>query len=172
MNLFVLYVLLLKATVTSFSGLASLPMIREDLVVRRAVLTDRELNAAVAAGQMGPGPYGLYVVSVGYFVAGFPGAVCGWLAMVTPAFLIIPMLRYAGRRAESPRIRSAVNAVTLAAAGLIVSSTIPLARDALTSIEAVAIAVASCALMLFTRLDTAWIIAGAAAAGLASGFIG
>ena len=33
------------------------------------------MSAAVAAAQAGPGPNGAYVVSVGYFVAGLPGAV-------------------------------------------------------------------------------------------------
>ena len=49
MNLIVLYLLLAKATLTSFSGLTSLPIIRNDFVVQRRVLTDRQLNAAVAA---------------------------------------------------------------------------------------------------------------------------
>ncbi len=53
-NIFVLYLLLVKATLTSFSGLASLPMVRNDFVVRRAVLTDRQLNTAVAAGRTRP----------------------------------------------------------------------------------------------------------------------
>ena len=79
MNVLLLYLLLLKATLTSFSGLASLPMVRHDLVERYRVLTDRQLTAAVAAGQMGPGPMGLYVVSVGYSVDGIPGACAGWL---------------------------------------------------------------------------------------------
>jgi chromate transporter len=112
------------------------------------------------------------VVSVGYFVAGFPGAVCGWLAMVTPAFLIIPMLRYAGRRAEAPRVRGAVNAVTLAAAGLIVSSAIPLARQAITGRGAAIIAVAACAVAAFTRVDTLWVILGAIAAAIGFGWMG
>ncbi len=172
MNLIVLYLLLLKATVTSFSGLTSLPVIREDLVVHRHALTDRELAAAVTAGQMGPGPYGLYVVSVGYFVSGVPGAICGWLAMVTPAFLIIPMLRYAGRKAESPRVRSAVSAVTVAAAGLIVSSAVPLARTAVSGTATAAIALASFAIIVFTRVDTVWVIAGSALAGLVMGLAG
>ena len=85
MNIFVLYLLLLKATVTSFSGLGSLPVIRQDLVVTRRALTDSQLNAAVAVGRTTPGPAGLYVVSVGYFAAGVPGAIAGWLAMVTPS---------------------------------------------------------------------------------------
>ncbi len=171
MNLLLLYLLLLKATVTSFSGLTSLPVVRNDLVLHHRVLTDRELNAAVAAGQAGPGPYGLYVVSVGYFVAGVPGAFCGWLAMVTPAFLIIPMVRHIGARAGHPRVRSAIRAVTLAAAGLVAAFAVPLARDALTSAAAVAIAAASFLLLTATRVDTLWIVAGSAAAGLAAGLL-
>lgn len=44
MNLLLLYLLLLKATTTSFSGLGSLPVLREDLVVRHRLLTDRRLT--------------------------------------------------------------------------------------------------------------------------------
>jgi len=106
MNVVVLYLLLVKATLTSFSGLASLPMVRNDFVVRRGVLTDRQLNTAVAAGRIGPGPLGIYVVSVGYLADGVPGACAGWLAMITPAFLIIPMLRFLGTRAEHGRARA------------------------------------------------------------------
>lgn len=171
MNLLLLYLLLLKATVTSFSGLTSLPVVRNDLVLRYRVLTDRELNAAVVVGRTGPGPYGLYIVSVGYFVAGVPGAFCGYLALVTPAFLIVPILRYLGARARRPGVRSAIQAATLAAAGLIVASAIPLARDALTSAAAVAIAIASFILLIATRLDTLWVIAGSAVAGLVAGFL-
>jgi chromate transporter len=69
MNVLLLYLLLTKATLTSFSGLTSLPIVRHDLVEHYQVLTDRQLNAAVAAGRTAPGPNGLYLVSVGYFVA-------------------------------------------------------------------------------------------------------
>ena len=86
MNFFVLYLLLLKAMLTSFSGLASVPIIRQDLVVTRHVMTDRQLNTALVAGQTGPGPVGLYVVSVGYFVSGVPGAIAGLLAASTEVF--------------------------------------------------------------------------------------
>lgn len=168
MNVFVLYLFLLKATMTSFSGLASLPMIREDLVVNRGVLTDLQLSAAVAAGRLGPGPIGLYVVSVGYFVAGVPGAIAGWAAMITPAFVIIPMLRYLGSRAEHPRIRGAIRAVTNAAAGLIVAAAAPLATQVLTGPVQIAIALAAFLALALTRLDTLWVIAASALAGLAA----
>jgi chromate transporter len=171
MNPLLLYLLLLKATSTSFSGLTSLPVVRHDLVEQYHVLTDRQLNAAVAAGRTAPGPNGLYVVSVGYFVDGIPGACAGCLASITPAFLIIVLLRYLGRRAERPDVKSAIQAVTLAAAGLVVNATIPLARDAITGPLPIAIAAASFLFLAFTRYATVWLILGGAAAGLAGSWL-
>ena len=51
MNLFLLYLLLFKAVITSFSGMASLPIVRQDFVVTRHILTDRQLNTAIVAGR-------------------------------------------------------------------------------------------------------------------------
>ena len=169
MNLLLLYLLLLKATMTSFSGLTSLPVVRNDFVVHRQMLTDRQLNAAVVAGRSVPGPNGLYIVSVGYFVAGIPGACAGWLALVSPAFVIIPLLRYVGARADRPAVRSSIQALTLAAAGLIAAATVPLARDALHGPLSILIACASFVFMAFTEIDTLWIIAGSALIGLLAG---
>lgn len=171
MNIVILYLLLLKATVTSFSGLTSLPVVRNDFVVNRHVLTDRELNAAVVAGRSVPGPNGLYIVSVGYFIAGVPGAVAGWLAVISPAFLMIPLLQFLGARAERPAIRSAIQSLTLAAAGLITSATVPLARDAIHGPVSIAIAAASFVFMAFTNRDTLWIIGGSALVGLIAGAV-
>ncbi len=166
MSAVLLYFLLLKATATSFSGLSSLPVLRDDLVVRHRVLTDRQLNTAVAVGRMGPGPVGLYVVSVGYFVAGVPGAIAGYLAMATPAFAALALVRIARGRADHPRFQRVVRAVLLAAAGLLAASTLPMAREAVTGPFTLAIALASLALLAFTRLETVWVVLGAAAAGL------
>ena len=169
MNSFILYLYLVKATLTSFSGLTSLPVVRHDLVETRHVLTDWQLNAAVAAGRTAPGPNGLYVVSVGYFVGGVPGALAGYLAMITPAFLILPLLRYVGKRAEQPRVKGAIQGVTIAAAALIISATVPLARDSVTGWVPAGIAMASFLAIAFSRIDTFWVMAGAAVVGLVSG---
>jgi len=166
MNVFLLYALLLKATMTSFSGLASLPMVRNDLVVDRKVLTDRQLNTAVVAGRTGPGPNGLYLVSVGYYADGLPGAAAGLLALMTPAFLILPMMRWLGRRAESPRVKSAIRAVVLASAGLLLSASLPLARDAITGPVTLGIVVLSFGLLVLTKIDTLWVVLSGALIGL------
>ena len=171
MNLFILYLLLLKATMTTFSGLSSIPIIHEDLVVERKVLTDRQLNAAVVAGRTVPGANGLYVVSVGYMAAGPGGAFVGWLAMTTPAFVIIALLAGLANHAQKPLIQNMIHAVIVAAAALICLALIPLARDALLGPLTMAIAISSALFVIFTKRDTLWVIAGSALAGAIGYFI-
>jgi chromate transporter len=168
MNPLLLYLLLLKATATTFSGMSSLPIIRDELVVERHVLTDQQLNTAIVVGRTTPGPVGLYVVCVGYYAGGVPGAVAGWLAMITPAFLVIPLMHFLGRRAEHPRIKAVLQAVVLSTAGLMWASGVPLARDAVT--DAVTAAILACGLlvMVLTEIDSVWVIFGAALINLAA----
>lgn len=166
MNVFTVYFLLLKASMTSFSGLGSLPMVRQDFVVTYHALTDHQLTTAVAAGRTGPGPYGLYLVCVGFLSAGIPGAIAGFLALITPAFLVIPLMWWLGKRADHPMVRGAIRGILLAAAGLLLSAAMPLTRDALTGPFSLAVIVISFGLLTFTKIDSAWLMAGAAGAGL------
>jgi chromate transporter len=172
MNAFLLYLLLLKGTVTAFAGLASLPVIQDELVIQHHVLTDKQLNEAVVITRSTPGPVGLYIVSVGYFVGGVPGAIAGWLAMITPALLIIPLVHFVGRRMEHPRVKSILQTVVIASAGLLFAASIPLAKEALTDPVAIAIAIISLALLFTTKLDTLWIILGAAVCSLSAASLG
>jgi chromate transporter len=175
MNGVLLYFLLLKGTVTAFAGLASLPVIQDALVFHYHVLTDKQLNEAVVITRSTPGPVGLYIVSVGYFVAGVSGAIAGWLAMITPAFLIIPLVHFAGRKIDHPRVKGVLETVVIASAGLLLAASIPLARDALTDPITIGIAIVSLVLLLTTELDTLWIILGAAvisSSGASFGLIG
>jgi chromate transport protein ChrA len=70
---------LLKATMTSFAGMGSLPQIRQDFVETRVRDSDQQLSQAVLVGRATIGPMGAYVVAVGYFAGGWPGAIAdGW----------------------------------------------------------------------------------------------
>ena len=55
---------------------------------------------------------------------------------------------------EHPRIKSILQTVVIASAGLLLAAAIPLARDALTGGVTVAIAAVSFVLLLTTELDT------------------
>ena len=171
MNVALLYLLLLKGTITAFAGLASLPVIQDSLVTQYHVLTNEQLNEAVVITRSSPGPVGLYIVSVGYFAAGLPGAIAGWLAMITPALLIIPLVHFVGRRMEHPRVKSILQAVVIASAGLLLAAAIPLGRDGLTGPITIAIALVCFVLLLTTKVHPLLVLGGAAALG-AVGVVG
>lgn len=164
MNVFLLYLLLLKATITAFSGPTSLPMIRAELVVQRHVLTDEQLNTAVVVGRTTPGPNGIYVVCVGYYVAGVSGAIAGWGAMITPALLVIPLFQLLGRRSDNPALRRVLQSVILAGVGLVLSSLISLARSSASEAIGASLAFISFLLLAFTRVSTGFVVLGAALA--------
>jgi chromate transporter len=134
-NLATIYLLLLKATVTSFAGMGSLPQVQQDFVQTHRVLSDEQLSQAVLVGRATPGPMGAYVVAVGYFAGGWTGAIAGWMAMITPALLAIPLLAVVQRWLHLPRMRSAVDAVVIASAVLLVVAGINMATDALRQLE-------------------------------------
>jgi chromate transporter len=164
----VLFLYLLKATVTTFSGLASLPVLRQDLVLDHHALIDQQLNTAVVVTRTTPGPVGLYLVSVGYFVDGVPGAIAGWLAMIAPALLVIPLIHFMGKRSTNRRIRSTLQAIVLASAGLLWASSLPLLREAVFDPLTIGILLVTVILLVLRKLDSLWIILGAAALELAA----
>jgi chromate transporter len=129
MSTLALYLVLLKAMLLSFSGFGSLPQVRQDLVITRHAISDAVLNRAVLVGRTTPGPIGVYVVSIGYEVAGWRGAIAGWLALVTPALFVIPLYGLAARAVSHRRARGAIEAIILASAVLIVMAGVPLAVE-------------------------------------------
>jgi chromate transporter len=167
MTLLTLYLLLLKATLTSFSGGTSLPTVRQDFVLDNRVLTDHQLSTAIAISRMGPGPNGAYLIVIGNTVAGPAGAAAGYLAMITPAFLAIAFLKLLEGRTNHPRARAAIDGLAAAAAGLMLANGFPIAQSALTSWPAYALAAAALAAFLTRKLETFFILSAAALAGVA-----
>jgi chromate transporter len=164
MNVWVLYLLLLRATLTSFSGFGSLPVLRDDLVVHRAVLTDAQLNAALAIGQASPGPLGLYIVCAGYFAAGIPGAIAGMAALATPALLAIPLLTLVQRGTD--RIQGGITGIVIASCVLMLLAAVQLASSAIASIPLAVLACASLAALGPGRVHPLLVVLLAAAIGL------
>lgn len=165
MSAVLLYWLFLRAVLLSFSGWATVPLLRESLVLDRAVLSDAQLNDALAISQPPPGPLGLYVVVVGYFVAGAAGAGAGALALATPAFLAIPIAWLAHRR-RSSALQGACSGIVVASCGLTLVTGARLAPQAAPTPIHAGIAAAGVGLLVFTRLEPVWIVAGAVALGV------
>jgi hypothetical protein len=60
----------------------------------------------------------------------------------------------------------------MASAGLLLSVTLPLARDAITGPFSLVLVVASALVLAFTKIDSAWVMFGAAAIALAAKLLG
>ena len=131
----VIYLLLLKATVTSFAGMGSLPQIQQDFVDTYHLVSADALSEAVLVGRATPGPMGTYVVAVGYLAAGPAGAVAGWLALITPALAAIPLLVTGQRWLHLPRVRALVDGIIVAGATLLIPTGLALARDAIAQLR-------------------------------------
>lgn len=165
MSILTLYALFLRATLLSFSGFASVPLIREALVLSRHVLTDTQLNDAIAISQASPGPLGLYMVVVGYFVAGVPGALAGAFSLLTPALLAIPIARLV-LRGQSAALRGACRGIVLTSCGLMLATGLRLTKEATPTPAYLVLIAAGFLVLALTSIKPVWVIAVAACCGL------
>ena len=92
--------------------------------------------------------------------------------MSAPALFVILLVGYFGRRAQHPRVRNMLQCVVLASATLLVLAAIPIGRDALNGPLTIAITVVALPLLLLKRINTLWIVAGAAALSFTGSMIG
>lgn len=148
------------------SGYVLIAFIEGGLVDDYGWLTRQQLLDAVAAGQFTPGPVLTTSTFIGYVLAGVPGAVVATLAIFLPSFAfvwalnpLIPRLR------QSPWASSFLDAVNASAVALMAVVTFQLARSTLTEWQAWLIAVAAAVVVLRTKVNTAWLVLGGAAAG-------
>lgn len=161
MKMLLLYLLFLRATALSFSGFASVPLVHQDLVERAGVLTDQQLNGSIAISQTSPGPLGMYIVAVGYFVAGVPGALCGLLALCTPAFLVI-LIQRLFRLGKDDFVRRASAGIVISSSMLLLVTAARMSVEVLPSAMLILIAVFSFALLITNTVKPVFVVAGGA----------
>jgi chromate transporter len=87
---------------------------------------------------------------------------------VTPSLSVILVIRYLGRKAKHPRVKSVLQAIVFASAGMLLATALPLAREALSGVMLTSIALGSGLILVFTRLDSIWVILASAVVCLAA----
>ena len=162
-----LFLVLLKDSALALGGLGSLPLLRQDLVAT-GIVSDAQLVEALAIGRLSTGPTGLWIVSLGYQIAGPFGALMALLASSLPPLVILPATALARRWLMSVPFAGLVRGASLATAGLLGATGISLilpARDA-PSWWQLAIGVAAAAITYQGRLHPAAVVIGGALLGL------
>ncbi len=149
------------------SGYVLIAFIEKEIVGQLGWLTRQQLVDAIAVGQMTPGPVLTTATFIGYLIAGVPGAVISTVAIFLPSFLIVLALSRGMPRLRASQTAAAflrgVNAAVVAAMLL---ALIALARAALVDVWTGLIALVGLGLLLRTRVDSTWLLGGAAILGL------
>lgn len=165
MNPFTLFLLMLKAAALSNNGLGNLPSLHADLVTR-GWATDQEFAGSLVVGQLSPGPSGLWVVSLGFMLAGWWGALVALAASTLPPLVILPLDSLHRRYGDLPLVAGFVNGLGLAVVGLLPVVLTQVLRGYGIDAWALLIALGSFLLVFFRRVPSFWVIAGGAGAGL------
>ena len=83
-------------------GYAAMPLIRSQVVQAHGWMTMSEFADLLTIAEMTPGPIQLNAATfAGMRVAGFPGALCASLGVVTPSLVLVSLLAWLYRRYRS-----------------------------------------------------------------------
>ena len=149
------------------SGYVLLAFLKAYLVDQRHWLTNAQLLDAVAVGQVTPGPVFTTATFIGYVLAGLPGAGLATLGIFLPGFLLVavsgPLIPWLRRSTHAARFLDGVNVAALA---LMTVVTWQLGRASIRDWPTIGLAALSAVLLLRFRLNSIWLIAIGATAGL------
>ena len=141
------------------SGYVLLAFIRADLVERWHWLTESQLLDAIAVGQVTPGPVFTTATFIGYVLGGFKGSLVATVGIFLPAFVFVALSGPLVPRIRRSKIAGAfLDGVNAAALSLMLIVTYQLARAALVDITTLILAIASAAILLRFKINSAWLV--------------
>ena len=148
------------------SGYVLLAFLQTEFVERLHWLSEKQLIDAVAVGQFTPGPLSATATFIGYVVAGWPGAIVATIAIFLPGFVLVaasgPLLP---RIRKSPVASAALDGVVAGSLALMAVVAMQLARASLVDRLTVAIFAVSLIALIRFKVNSAWVVAGAAVVG-------
>jgi chromate transporter len=167
-NLLVLFLTFLKIGAILYgSGYVLFAFLHADFVARLGWLTDQQLIDAIAVGQITPGPLFTSATFIGYILGGVPGALLATLGIFLPSFVfvaisnpLIPKMR------NSIWVGSFLDGINIASLSLMTAVTFQLGQASLIDLPTIIIGFISLGLLLRFKVNSTWLIAGGAVAGL------
>lgn len=149
-------------------GAAVLPEMKETVVGQHHWLTDQQFVHVYSLGQVAPGPNMLMVQIIGDRVAGTKGALVALFAFFLPAsILTFATGKLWDRLGNWPWRESIQRGLAPISIGLMLAGTITIARIAVTDPRTIALALAVTAILLWRKINPAYLILGSAVLGWA-----
>lgn len=134
--LFQLFLILLKINTFTFGGgYTIVPVISDEFVLKRKLITAEEMTEIVALAQSAPGPMVVNAsLLTGYRIKGVLGALVSLLASVLPCLVLISFLYYVyDAVSTNPWVKSAFSVMGGVISGVLIVTTFSMARVALKS---------------------------------------
>jgi chromate transporter len=148
------------------SGYVLLAFLRAEFIDHLHWLTEKQLIDSVAVGQFTPGPVFTTATFIGYLVAGIPGAVVATVGVFVPGFIFVALSgRMLPRIRRSPLAAAILDGVVVGSLALMAVVAWQLGRAAIVDWITLAIMGVSAGLLLRFRINSAWIVGGAAVIG-------
>lgn len=168
MSLVDVALLFLRLGAVSFGGgMSVLSELQRELVDQHGALTQAQFLDAYALGQATPGPGILFLIPMGFYAAGAPGAAVALVAFLVPPLLLqVVVASQWERLSRSPWIRALDRTLVPISVGLIGASLVSLALPLVASPAALAGAVVALLIGLGRRSNPALIVLGAGVLGL------
>ena len=148
------------------SGYVLLAFLQTEFVERLRWLTEKQLLDAVAVGQFTPGPLSATATFIGYVVAGWPGAVVATVGIFLPGFLLVAVSGpFLPRLRRSAVAAAALDGVVAGSLALMAVVAMQLARASIVDRRTLIVFGVSLIALLRFRVNSAWVVAGAAVVG-------
>ncbi len=160
-------------SITFGGGLVMLPLLEEELSIKRKWTNREELLDYFAIGQTTPGIIAVNVATfVGYKRHKFIGGVFGTLGMVAPSIIIITLIAsFVSNFTDSDVAQKALTGVNIAVAALLTKVSFIFAKNSILKVFQAFVAVAAFSLVFILNIQTVWIILGTFALGFCIHFI-
>jgi len=147
-------------------GYVLLAFLEQGMVQQHAWLTHQQLLDAVAIGQFTPGPVFSTATFIGYILGGVPGAAVATVGIFLPSFFFVGLLApVLFRLRKSVWMAAFLDSVNVCAVALMAGVTFRLGADALRGWPAWVIAGAALGVLLWRKVNPAWVVFGGGLAG-------
>ena len=148
------------------SGYVLLAFLQTEFVEHLHWLTEKQLIDAVAVGQFTPGPLSATATFIGYVVAGWRGAIVATVGIFLPGFVLVALSGpFLPRLRRSAVAAAALDGVVAGSLALMAVVTMQLAKASIVNRTTLAVFALSLVALLRFRVNSAWVVAGAAVIG-------
>lgn len=162
-----LFLIFLKVRLFAYGGGGVLyPLLQDELVSGRGLLSINQFLDATLIGRLVPGPNNVMAMFMGYQIKSYAGFAAATLAMVLPSYSVLPLDHYYKKIKDNRYVQGATKGMLYVIGGLILGTAFSLGSSVIVNLSGAIIALISFIVIFFFKKDPVWVIFGSLLAGI------